>query len=179
VRSRNLGETSKAVEPSGRKGLDRGWSHARRCPNLDDAIPAERRDHHGVAVHDQPVRAVEPQPTRCEMYVATGCDVPSGIEVVSRVDANAVARWSTATRGGATTAAYGEHVWGITSSDGSGPARGHQKGLRRRFYDYIARGVRESAEYIAVWFKRAGHEATFFWYVALVCGIVPCGAADA
>lgn len=27
-----------------------------------------------------------------------------------------------------------------------------------------------SAEYIALWFKRAGHEATFFWYVVLVCG---------
>lgn len=26
-----------------------------------------------------------------------------------------------------------------------------------------------SAKYIALWFKRAGHEATFFWYVALVC----------
>ena len=28
-----------------------------------------------------------------------------------------------------------------------------------------------SAEYIALWFKRAGHESTFFWYVALVCGV--------
>jgi MHS family alpha-ketoglutarate permease-like MFS transporter len=26
-----------------------------------------------------------------------------------------------------------------------------------------------SAEYIALWFKQAGHEARFFWYVALMC----------
>jgi MFS transporter, MHS family, alpha-ketoglutarate permease len=28
-----------------------------------------------------------------------------------------------------------------------------------------------SAEYVALWFKRAGHEPYFYWYVAIVCGI--------
>ena len=28
-----------------------------------------------------------------------------------------------------------------------------------------------SAEYVALWFKSAGHEAYFYWYVAAVCGI--------
>ena len=26
-----------------------------------------------------------------------------------------------------------------------------------------------SAEYIALWFKQAGHEPRFFWYIALLC----------
>jgi MHS family alpha-ketoglutarate permease-like MFS transporter len=28
-----------------------------------------------------------------------------------------------------------------------------------------------SAEYVALWFKRAGHEPYFFWYVSIVCGV--------
>ncbi len=36
---------------------------------------------------------------------------------------------------------YGEHCWGITASDGPGPARLVIKGVKRKFYDYIARGV--------------------------------------
>ncbi|HUP02170.1 MAG TPA: glucoamylase family protein [Gemmatimonadota bacterium] len=36
---------------------------------------------------------------------------------------------------------YGEHVWGITASDGPGPAALEVDGVRRRFYDYVARGV--------------------------------------
>ena len=28
-----------------------------------------------------------------------------------------------------------------------------------------------SAEYVALWFKSAGTESTFFWYVTLMCGI--------
>lgn len=36
---------------------------------------------------------------------------------------------------------YGEHIWGLTASDGPGPARKKFKGKWRRFYDYNARGV--------------------------------------
>ena len=28
-----------------------------------------------------------------------------------------------------------------------------------------------SAEYVALWFKSVGHEAYFYWYVALVCAV--------
>ena len=28
-----------------------------------------------------------------------------------------------------------------------------------------------SAEYVALWFKSAGHESAFFWYVTAMCGI--------
>ena len=28
-----------------------------------------------------------------------------------------------------------------------------------------------SAEYVALWLKSAGHEASFFWYVTILCGI--------
>jgi len=37
--------------------------------------------------------------------------------------------------------AYGEHVWGITASDGPGPARRRIKGVARRFLGYAARGI--------------------------------------
>lgn len=36
---------------------------------------------------------------------------------------------------------YNENCWGITASDGPGPSARRVKGLRRRFYDYKARGV--------------------------------------
>lgn len=36
---------------------------------------------------------------------------------------------------------YGEYVWGITASDGPGPARRRVRGVPRRFDDYAARGV--------------------------------------
>lgn len=36
---------------------------------------------------------------------------------------------------------YGENAWGITASDGPGPARRRVDGIERRFYDYKARGV--------------------------------------
>ena len=36
---------------------------------------------------------------------------------------------------------YGEHSWGITASDGPGPARRRIDGIERRFYDYTARGI--------------------------------------
>jgi len=36
---------------------------------------------------------------------------------------------------------YGPHCWGLSASDGPGPARHSIKGVRRKFYDYIARGV--------------------------------------
>ena len=35
----------------------------------------------------------------------------------------------------------GEHCWGITASDGPGPARKSVAGSRRTFYDYLARGA--------------------------------------
>lgn len=38
-------------------------------------------------------------------------------------------------------AGYGEHCWGITASDGPGPATLRIDGVKRKFYDYIARGV--------------------------------------
>ncbi len=36
---------------------------------------------------------------------------------------------------------YGEHSWGITASDGPGPARLVIDGIERHFFDYEARGV--------------------------------------
>ncbi len=36
---------------------------------------------------------------------------------------------------------YGEHVWGVTASDGPGPSVKMIRGRRRRFWDYRARGV--------------------------------------
>jgi len=36
---------------------------------------------------------------------------------------------------------YGEYIWGLTASDGPGPARKKVGGKLRRFYDYKARGV--------------------------------------
>ncbi len=36
---------------------------------------------------------------------------------------------------------YGEHCWGTTASDGPGPAVKHVAGQKRRFYDYVPRGV--------------------------------------
>ncbi len=36
---------------------------------------------------------------------------------------------------------YGEHAWGITASDGPGPARLKVQGVQRRFFGYAARGV--------------------------------------
>ena len=36
---------------------------------------------------------------------------------------------------------YGEHCWGITASEGPGPAVLEIEGVKRRFYSYLARGV--------------------------------------
>jgi hypothetical protein len=36
---------------------------------------------------------------------------------------------------------YGKHTWGITASDGPGPARLKVDGVVRRFFDYKARGI--------------------------------------
>lgn len=36
---------------------------------------------------------------------------------------------------------YGEYIWGLTASDGPGPAKKKIEGKLRRFYDYTARGV--------------------------------------
>jgi hypothetical protein len=36
---------------------------------------------------------------------------------------------------------YGEYIWGLTASDGPGPASKKVEGKLRRFYDYSARGV--------------------------------------
>jgi hypothetical protein len=36
---------------------------------------------------------------------------------------------------------YGEYIWGLTASDGPGPASKKINGKMRRFYDYSARGV--------------------------------------
>ena len=38
-------------------------------------------------------------------------------------------------------AAYGKDCWGITASDGPGPATMKVNGIERRFFDYLARGV--------------------------------------
>ena len=38
-------------------------------------------------------------------------------------------------------AGYGEYCWGITASDGPGPATLEVKGVKREFFDYVARGV--------------------------------------
>jgi hypothetical protein len=36
---------------------------------------------------------------------------------------------------------YGEHCWGITASEGPGPATRRINGIERHFYDYVARGI--------------------------------------
>jgi hypothetical protein len=36
---------------------------------------------------------------------------------------------------------YGQHAWGITASNGPGPATRRVKGVTRRFLGYVARGV--------------------------------------
>ena len=36
---------------------------------------------------------------------------------------------------------YGKHVWGLTASDGPGGTRRTIDGVKRRFFDYVARGV--------------------------------------
>ncbi len=36
---------------------------------------------------------------------------------------------------------YGQHVWGITASNGPGPATRRVRGVTRRFFGYLARGV--------------------------------------
>ena len=36
---------------------------------------------------------------------------------------------------------YGEHAWGITASNGPGPATRRIGGVTRRFFGYVARGV--------------------------------------
>jgi hypothetical protein len=36
---------------------------------------------------------------------------------------------------------YGENIWGITASDGPGPATQKIDGVERQFFDYLARGV--------------------------------------
>jgi hypothetical protein len=36
---------------------------------------------------------------------------------------------------------YGEHCWGLTASDGPGPATRRIHGIERRFYDYKARSI--------------------------------------
>ena len=36
---------------------------------------------------------------------------------------------------------YGEHCWGITASDGPGPATIKVEGVERQFFDYLGRGV--------------------------------------
>ncbi|MGI8889954.1 MAG: glucoamylase family protein [Chthoniobacterales bacterium] len=38
-------------------------------------------------------------------------------------------------------AGYGKHCWGITASDGPGPAKRKIKGVPRDFFDYLARGI--------------------------------------
>ncbi len=46
-----------------------------------------------------------------------------------------------ATRNPRNFAGYDKHCWGITASDGPGPATRKINGVRRRFFDYKARGV--------------------------------------
>ncbi len=36
---------------------------------------------------------------------------------------------------------YGKHCWGLTASDGPGPATLNVDGIERRFFDYLGRGV--------------------------------------
>lgn len=36
---------------------------------------------------------------------------------------------------------YGKYCWGITASDGPGPAKRKINGRTREFFDYLARGV--------------------------------------
>ena len=38
-------------------------------------------------------------------------------------------------------AGYGKYAWGITASDGPGPARRKIRGIAREFYDYVARSI--------------------------------------
>lgn len=41
---------------------------------------------------------------------------------------------------------YNEHSWGITASDGPGPATRHVDGVERHFFDYLARGIPEGPD---------------------------------
>jgi hypothetical protein len=41
---------------------------------------------------------------------------------------------------------YGEHAWGITASNGPGPATRRVGGVRRSFHGYVARGVPEGPD---------------------------------
>jgi hypothetical protein len=41
---------------------------------------------------------------------------------------------------------YGEYVWGLTASDGPGPAEIEVDGVKRRFYGYLARGAPEGPD---------------------------------
>jgi hypothetical protein len=36
---------------------------------------------------------------------------------------------------------YGEHCWGVTASDGPGPSTRMVAGIRRKFFEYVARGA--------------------------------------
>jgi hypothetical protein len=36
---------------------------------------------------------------------------------------------------------YGEHCWGLTASDGPGPTTHRVAGIKRKFFDYVPRGV--------------------------------------
>jgi hypothetical protein len=38
-------------------------------------------------------------------------------------------------------AGYGEYCWGLTASEGPGPAKHICNGVERDFFDYVARGV--------------------------------------
>jgi hypothetical protein len=48
---------------------------------------------------------------------------------------------------------YGEHCWGITASDGPGSRSTKVDGFKRRFYDYLARGIPDGPDdgTIATW----------------------------
>ncbi len=41
---------------------------------------------------------------------------------------------------------YGENAWGLTASDGPGPSSYTFKGIRRRYFDYMARGAPEGPD---------------------------------
>jgi hypothetical protein len=46
-----------------------------------------------------------------------------------------------ATRNPLEFAGYGQHFWGLTASDGPGRTQRRVRGIKRRFFDYVARGV--------------------------------------
>ena len=66
-------------------------------------------------------------------------------------------------------AGYGEWCWGITASEGPGPAMLEVNGVTRRFFDYVARGVPRGPDDVRVAYERIPARVRG-WLVAGIMG---------